>query len=157
MPHMTAPDVATTPRIVQLPERETAVVRVTGMAADLPVMIGGAFEQTSRAIEASGAAYAGPPFARYFTVGEQIDAEVGFPFVGKVEPAGHVYVSRLPGGRAVTMTHVGPYEELGVAWARVRGWLDEQGLRSSDIPWECYLTGPDEPGPPLTEIAFPVR
>ena len=157
MSSITATAPATAPHEVELPERATAVVRVTGPAAELPSMIGSAFERTSRAIAASGAAFAGPPFARYFTVGEQIDAEVGFPFVGVLQPTGGVYVSSLPGGRAVTATHVGPYVGLAGAWERVRAWLGEHGLTSSDIPWECYLTGPDEPGPPSTEIVFPVR
>ena len=157
MPEMTASWPMLSPEIVTRAEQQTAVVRVHGPVADLPAMIREAFQLTSRAIQESGAAFAGPPFARYRSVGEQIDAEVGFPFAGQVQATGRVYLASLPAGRAVVMTHVGPYEELGTAWGHVRGWLDEHGLTSTDVPWECYLTGPDEPGPPITEIVFPVQ
>jgi effector-binding domain-containing protein len=32
----------------------------------------------------------------------------------------------------------------------------EHGLTPTGPGWECYLTGPDEPGPPVTEIFWPV-
>lgn len=146
-----------TPRIVELPERQTAIVRIEGAAADLPRLFGEAFTLTARAIEGANAQIGGEPFARYAGFGERISAEVGFPFVGTVEPTARVVVSKLPGGRAVTMTHTGPYDELGAAWERGQAWLSEQGLTLTSAPWECYLTGPDEPGPAVTRIYWPVR
>jgi effector-binding domain-containing protein len=157
MVEKTATRPAATPQIVELPERQAAVVRVQGTTPELPVKMGEAFEMTARAIRNSGAAFAGDPFARYHGFGDRIDAEVGFPFTGVLQPTERVHVSSLPGGRAVITTHRGPYEGLGDAWARARAWIDEHELSEAGVPWECYLTGPDEPGPPVTEIVFPVR
>ena len=52
--------------------------------------------------------------------------------------------------------HVGPYEELGRAWERGTGYLQAQGLTPTGPAWECYLTGPDDPGVPITEIFWPL-
>jgi effector-binding domain-containing protein len=56
----------------------------------------------------------------------------------------------------VTVTHVGPYDAIGTAWERAQAWMGEQGETPSGPGWETYLTGPDEPGPPVTEITFPL-
>lgn len=151
----TRPPIA--PEIVDLPARSAAVVRIEGPVADMPRMMGEAFGLTMKAITSSGASYAGHPFARYLAFGDKIEAEVGFPFSGTVTPTERVYVTELPGGRAVTTTHVGPYDGIGDAWERVQAWLKEHGLVSTSPPWEAYLTGPEDPGPPITEIFFPIR
>jgi effector-binding domain-containing protein len=157
MGHDTATLSAATPTIVELPGRQTAIVRVDGSAADLPKLCGEAFALTAQAIEGAGARIVAEPFARYFGFGERISAEVGFPFTGTVLPTDRVRLSTLPGGRAVTLTHVGSYDELGGAWERGQRWLSGQGLTLMGAPWECYLTGPDAPGPPVTQIYWPVR
>jgi effector-binding domain-containing protein len=148
---------ALTPEIIELPARSAAVVRIEGQVADMPRMMGEAFDLTSRAITGSGASFAGHPFARYFAFGERIEAEVGFPFSGTVTPTDRVHVCELPGGRAVTTTHVGPYDQIGDAWNRATTWMKEHGLEQAAPGWEAYLTGPEDPGPPITEIFFPVR
>jgi effector-binding domain-containing protein len=148
---------ALTPEIVELPARSAAVVRIEGPVSDMPSMMGEAFDLTMKAITASGASYAGHPFARYVAFGPQIEAEVGFPFSGTVNPTDRVYICELPGGRTVTTTHVGPYDQIGEAWERVQAWMKDHGLESKEPPWEAYLTGPEDPGPPITEIFFPIR
>ncbi len=147
----------TAPRIVELHERPAAVVRIEGPASDLPALFQEAFALAAAAIQGSGAAFAGEPFGRYEAFGERISAEAGFPFAGTVQPTGRVYVTSLPAGRAVTMRHVGPYEQLGEAWGRGQAWIGAEGLTVAGPPWECYLTGPEDPGPTITEIFWPVR
>ena len=156
MTKMTAARPVATPRIVELPERKAAVVDVEAPVAELPAALGEAFRLTADAIMASGATFAGEPFARYLSMGERVTAEVGFPFQGTVSPAGRVRESTLPGGRAVMATHVGPYEGIARAWERGVLWAREHGLEFSAPGWECYLTDPSEPGPPVTEIYWPI-
>jgi effector-binding domain-containing protein len=146
-----------TPEIVDLPARPAAVVRIEGPTADMPRMMAEAFDLTMQTIGAGHATYAGHPFARYASFGPQIVAEVGFPFSGTVTPTDRVYVAELPVGRAVMTRHVGPYDTVGEAWRRVQTWMKEHDLVSSGAPWEAYLTSPEEPGPPVTEIFFPIR
>jgi effector-binding domain-containing protein len=142
--------------LVELPARRAAVVRIEGAATDLPRLMGGAFEATAAAIGAAGAEFAGPPFARYHAFGAGITADAGFPFVGELEPSGDVVIVELPAGRAVTTRHVGSYDTIAAAWDRANAWMRDHGLVPTGAPWEGYLTGPEDPGPPVTEIVFPV-
>lgn len=68
---------------------------------------------------------------------------------------------RVPAGRYASAVHVGPYEQLGDAWARMMGeWLPASGRRiSEDAPsYEVYLNNPmTTPKDELrTEIRIPV-
>lgn len=145
-----------TPEIVERPEQHAAIVLIGGRTEELSHLFGEAFAETARVIGASGAAIAGPPLARYRLFGERIEAEAGFPFTGTLRPTDRVQEAILPGGRTVTTTHVGPYSELARAWDRTQAWMREHDLKASGPAWECYLTGPDDPGPPVTEIFFPL-
>ena len=53
---------------------------------------------------------------------------------------------RLAGGPYACTTHVGPYEELGDAWARFMGhWLPESGERMGNgVSFELYVNNPME-------------
>ena len=53
---------------------------------------------------------------------------------------------RLPAGRYACALHVGPYEQLGDAWARLMGqWLPQSGERvGPGVPFEIYLNTPLE-------------
>ena len=148
---------AVAPEIVELEGRQAAVVRLSGSPSSLPALMREAFELTMGQIAASGAQVAGPPFSRYHGFGDPIDAEAGFPYIGTLAETERVYAIRLPAGRAVLATHVGSYEGIGEAWSRVDAWIHEHGLVQTSAPWEAYLTGPDDPGQPVTQIVFPVR
>jgi effector-binding domain-containing protein len=142
--------------LCELPPKRAAVVRISGSVEDLPMLMDRAFSVTSRAITSAGARMAGHPFARYTAFGERIEAAVGFPFVGDVPATDGVEITELPGGRAVTVRHVGPYSEIGAAWERATAFIKERGLTPTGPAWECYLTGPNDPGPPITEIFWPL-
>jgi effector-binding domain-containing protein len=148
---------AKTPEIIDLVERPAAVVRIDATMEEFPRLIGEAFGLAAQAIQGSDATVAGHPFARYLSFGDRIEAEAGFPLDGTLVPTDRVTPTLLPGGRAVMATHVGAYDEIGAAWERTTAWMGEHGLEGAGPPWEAYLTGPEEPGPPVTEIFWPIR
>ena len=153
------PDRATldeTVSVVELSPMSAAVVRISGPVEQMPRLFGEAFAATAGAIEASHGRIAGPPFGRYLGFGRRVQAEVGFPFIGRVVETDRVYRTDLPGGPAVTTTHTGSYETIGVAWDAARAWIDEHGLEVTGPPWEAYLTGPEDPGSPVTQIYWPI-
>ena len=143
------------PELVTRRAHDAAVVRIDGPTADLPRLLGEAFELTASAIHASGARIDGPPFARYLAIDPVVRAEVGFPFTGDLTPTDRVYRTTLPGGSAVKALHVGPYEELGATWESIKTWIGAQGFTTRATPWESYLTDPDVV-PPVTEVIFPI-
>jgi AraC family transcriptional regulator len=72
------------------------------------------------------------------------DAAVVVP-EGAALPAGLTEL-RIPGGRHAKLVHVGPYEELGDAWARLMGqWLPRSNERLGEgVTYEIYVNTPME-------------
>jgi AraC family transcriptional regulator len=56
---------------------------------------------------------------------------------------------RVPGGRYARTTHIGPYTQVGDAWARFMGqWLPGSGERLGDgVTYEIYVNNPSEVPP----------
>lgn len=107
-------------------------------------------------LEAHGIAPAGPPLWRYHLVSmaEPMEIEVGVPTAERVEGDSHVTGSELPGGRYLTMLHVGHPDQLEQATAELLAWAEQEGLTFDSTPggpgdrWgarlEEYLTDPAE-------------
>lgn len=72
------------------------------------------------------------------------DAAVVIPEDAKVPPG--LVEQRLRAGRYACTTHVGPYEELGDAWAQFKGQVvPESGQRVGDgASYEIYRNDPTE-------------
>lgn len=68
--------------------------------------------------------------------------------------------AELPAGRYATATHVGPYQELGDAWARLMGeWLPASGERLGEgVSYEIYRNTPETTPPAelITELYVPL-
>ena len=113
------------------------------------------------AIERQGLKATGPPFAYYpATPTTVVTLEAGFPASDAVDPEGRVDAFELPGGTAVTTTHVGPYDTMEETYERMRTWMADHGYEPSPGMWEVYLTDPeDEPDPARwrTRIVWPVK
>jgi effector-binding domain-containing protein len=158
-------------RTVDLAEQPSIAVRITAAMTDLD--IGALFgEQVGRLAEHLAGAEvepAGPVYARYHEFGpERADIEFGIPVAVPLtglepldgSPAGEIVASVLPGGSLATTLHVGPYPELGQAYARLEAWLAEHGRSGSGGPWESYVVMPgDVEGDPTrlrTELYWPL-
>jgi DNA gyrase inhibitor GyrI len=64
----------------------------------------------------------------------------------------------LPAARVAFTTHVGAYEEIGVAQHAVTAWVHEQGHAPTGAPREIYLDDPDTVPPDArrTELVLPI-
>lgn len=138
-------------------EPQVAVARRARVGAGaIGTAIGDMLDAVFRSLEELGAEPAGPPYARYYDMGETMDVEVGVPVATTVDVRTPDVVAELPGGRAVTARHVGPYDGLGESWRAVYAWIAKEGL-TPDASWERYLTDPhDEPDPDRWETELVV-
>lgn len=122
--------------------------------------IGAHFGQIGRLIAQRGAGPAGVPFIRYH--GEEydpdkLDVELGIPCPRRLRGAGEVRALRLPAGAAAVTLHVGPYEQIGRAYAALMSWARAEGRALTGPPLERYLHGPRQRVPPAdyrTEICW---
>lgn len=68
-------------------------------------------------------------------------------------------MTTVTGGPAAFLTHVGPYEELGLAYHSLFAWIQEQGFEQRDAMREIYLNDPSQT--PLeslrTEVLLPIK
>ena len=157
----------------KMPEQEVAVKQVSelrglGMRDRVagPPALAQFFGDGFAALGGAGVALAGPPVTVYHDPEfspESIDVEVVYPVPPGVKgplptPAGRALEARtVPGGEVAVLVHVGPYATLGEAYQALAGWIGQHGYRVSGPPREIYLSSPQDPGPPVTEIRFPVE
>jgi effector-binding domain-containing protein len=146
--------------IRDLPEQLAVVRRGRVPMPELKQFFDETFRRLWQAIEEQGVTVAGPPFARYNGMpGEWVDLEAGFPIAGAFAGHDDLVASTLPACRAVVGVHAGTYETLGSTWLALQEWAAEQGLRSRDEFWECYVSDPGEVRDPddlRTELVQPV-
>lgn len=107
------------------------------------------FPAVVRAIEAQGLTIARPPFGFYPRLPTAtVAVTVGFPVVGTFVADGAVEPFELPAGRAVTATHVGPYDTLEQTYDELLAWARAEELTLAAGMWETYLSDPSaEPDP----------
>jgi effector-binding domain-containing protein len=127
--------------------------------------IGDVIGDTIGGIFANGLQLAGAPVAIYhdleFTP-DSIDVEVFCPVAGSGDtpletPGGRKLMPRtLEAGEVASTVFVGSYEELATPYQALAAWIGEHGYRVAGPTQEIYMSGPDEPGPPVTEIRMPI-
>ncbi len=147
--------------IHELHPQETAIVRVDVPVAELPIVIGDALREVSERMTTAGVELAGPPFTRYPSFDrDTVSAECGFPVLRPAPAVGRVGSSRLPGGLAASIVHLGPYETIDQTYDQLQRSLDDSGLHACGPMWEVYWTDPAmEPDPARwrTEIIVPIQ
>jgi effector-binding domain-containing protein len=131
-----------------------------------PSHIGAMIGDGYAALMPAGVMPAGPCFAVYHDPDfnpEEFDVEVAFPVAGNATeapqtPGGRSFGYRVvPGGKAAVAVHHGPYSTIDQAYAALGTWLESTDLKMAGPPQEVYLTPPDDPSDPITEIRWPVH
>lgn len=104
---------------------------------------------------------AGPPRSVYHEIGDDSwTVESCFPVAGASSAPDGLTLRRFEGGKAACVTHVGPYDELGMAYRELEVWIDKQDLKTANPPFDLYLNDPKEVKDPAkfeTEIVWPVK
>jgi effector-binding domain-containing protein len=126
----------------------------------IPGFLGGAFRELFGRLQLLGVTPAGDPFVIYHEFGpDGVDAEVCVPVAGHVSASGTVKARRLPARTVARTIHVGPYENLGAAYAALTNWIGNKGFESAGPIRERYLNGPTDQVSPAeyrTEIEIPI-
>lgn len=129
--------------IVELEAVRVATVRAVVAPDDLPAFMADALGMVVIALDQTGVRPAGPPFARYYSMGaDGLDVAAGFPVAEPFLGAGVVHPGELPAGPAAVVTHVGGFAGLEAAWQALRRRIEELGRRRGEDPWEVYFVGP---------------
>ncbi len=117
----------------------TRTVAPTAIASTLAQMLPGVFAHAQK----TGAAMAGPPFARYLAMTPgTLTLQGGVPLVAPADGEGEIEQATLPGGEVATLIYTGPYDTLGEGHFALEMWAKDQGRTASGGAWEVYLTDP---------------
>ncbi|PZF81427.1 MerR family transcriptional regulator [Jiangella anatolica] len=149
----------------EISTRETAAAEVLGTTYPAPMDSLGetsrvAYHRLYDAIAAAGGRPDGSPRLVYLDLADDTwTVEACVPVAGLTRAPDGFSLHRARGGLAAVTLHVGPYEELGIAYREVESWIDAQGLRSAGAPYDVYVNDPAEVNDPSkfeTEIVWPV-
>ena len=67
-----------------------------------------------------------------------IRLEVGVEMIESFPDGGDVVRSATPAGRAASVVHLGPYNQLGLAHQAIRDWCSAHNLQLAGPNWEVY-------------------
>lgn len=144
----------------ELPEQTIISIRDQVPPADLPSFIGRSFDDLTGHVRLLSIPVVGEPFAIYHSFGpDAIDAEIGLPVGGHVEATGRITTREMAAMTAAETLHVGPYEELGGAYAALEAWIGDHGFQTIGPVRERYLEGPGmsvAPGAYRTLVSMPI-
>jgi hypothetical protein len=123
-----------------LPSQWAAVVRFRSALDQLPR---GFFERhatlAARLIR-SGCRPFGFPFAIFGKSDDDaVDVELGLLVETDAGLVDGVELKRVPEGLVVTLTHAGPYEQIGASYFELLGWMDDRSLMRDGPFMEIYL------------------
>jgi effector-binding domain-containing protein len=141
---------------ITLEPQPAAVVSGSVPHDGIAQFLAGAFGEVVEVLSAQGLTPAGPPFGRYVMTDDGWDIEAGFPSSGDVSEAGRVHGISLPGGPALVVLHLGPYEDVAAAYHAAEEWMAENDWTPTGIPWEAYIDEPDV-AQPRTIVHLPAR
>ncbi|TDC46822.1 MerR family transcriptional regulator [Jiangella ureilytica] len=149
----------------EITTRDTAPTEVLGTTYpssvdSLPQTSAVAYHRVYAAIAEAGGRPAGPPRMVYLELADDTwTIEACVPVMGLSQAPDGFSLHQVRGGLAAVTRHVGPYDELGLAYREVEAWIEAQGLTSNGAPYDVYLNDPSEVGDPAkleTEIVWPV-
>jgi effector-binding domain-containing protein len=136
-------------RIIDVPQRTAAVVRIKCPRERIQEVVGPAIQEILAALASQGQQPKGPLFMHHLTMSStDFDVEVGFPLDALITADGHVVPGMLPAARVAQCVYRGPYEGLRAAWEAFGKRLEGDGhvrgeLGPIETLWESYLVGPE--------------
>jgi effector-binding domain-containing protein len=146
--------------IHEVPELRVLSIRGRFDSAAIQTFLGRSFADLYGHVGMLGAQPTGHPFVIYHDIGgDSIDAEVCVPIAATVTASGRIASRALEPGQVVRTLHVGPYDQLHVAYEALDAWIRDRGFEVVGPVRERYLNGPDEGESPAgyrTEIEMPV-
>jgi DNA-binding transcriptional MerR regulator len=137
--------------VVQEPARRLVVRRATCSLEQIGTAVGGCIGSLMAEVPPG---WTPPIWGMYpLDMEDQMAIAVG---VESAAPGEHEW---LPAGPVAMTTHVGPYEDITLAYQGLFAWIYERGLRPAGPAREGYLAGPDTSAPEqlVTRLVIPLE
>ena len=126
----------TTINIINIPDLLVATIRFQGKYAEVGTAFGKLFKNCGRV-------YAGSNFSLYHQAEfhEIADIEAGITLKKEIKKEG-ITCKNLPGGKALSTIHQGPYTTIGESYKRILDFKNQNNMKTTLPTRELYLKGP---------------
>jgi effector-binding domain-containing protein len=155
-------DMAYNVQLRHRPRRHLAVVKFECGVPDIGRNMSQAFSDVAEYLQNEGIEMQSPAIAYYEPAAPGFKISAGFPVAEPVKGNGRVVAAVLPESDVATTTHVGPYNQLPVAYEAIQAWMKANEREPADVGggvmWEEYWTPP--PAPPAqtrTDVYWPLK
>jgi effector-binding domain-containing protein len=135
-------------------------IRAHTAVQNLPQVLGQSYGAIAQYLGQMGQQPAGAPFVAYYNMDMQnLDIEIGFPVASQLPGKGEIAGNEIPGGKALTCLHVGPYDKSPAAYEAMQQWLQTNACEATGVAYEFYLNDPMVTAPEAlqTQIMFPLK
>lgn len=134
--------------VIERPAQLTIGIQTNSPVQDLPQVIPQSNQMIAEYLGQLGQNPSGAPFAAYYNMDMQnLHVEIGFLSSSKVPGKGNIQPGLIPGGKAASCLHVGPYSAIGNAHDALHHWVTEKGYESAGVYYEIYLNNPADTPP----------
>jgi len=147
-------------RLEHSPARWLAVVRFHTDLTDIGPKMAAAFANVMESLSRRDIPPTGPAVAYYQQRADGYSAAVGFPVEGQLPDDGPVVAIQLPATEVATITHIGRYADLPLAYDALARQVAELGRRLDDTGgmWEEYRSPPGTPEDQTrTDVYWPLE
>jgi len=130
---------------VELVAEPMVYVTATIPMTEIPAFMGTAFATLGEFLGTSGVTALGPPLAVYHDwAGDKTAVDVGFAVSADdaKKASGTVRAGMTPGGYALKVVHVGPYDDFPATYAAIGAAMTTAGIPEGGRMWEVYLGEP---------------
>ncbi len=144
--------------ISQQAAQPTLSIRVRSSVQNLPAEMGRCFGAIAGYLGSLGQSPTDPAYSAYYNMDmSDLDVEIGFGVAAPVPGQGEIAAGWLPEGDVASTLHVGPYADMGPAYAALEAFIKQSGRQPAGAAYEYYLNDPSVAGEvPRTRIVFPL-
>ena len=146
--------------ILEVVPRPVLATRVRTPVAGMGQKLGESYVAIGRYLEELEEEIAGTPYAAFHNMDMQdLDVEIGFPVSHELPGRGSIQAGYIPGGKAASAIHIGPYLKMEPTYEALAEWMAENGLEPTGVAYEFYIDDPaDIPQKEIrTQIYFPLK
>ena len=147
-------------KTIEMQPQTVLSIRFRTPIDQLSIVLDRFYRAIFRYINELGEQPAGPPFVAFYNTDMQdLDIEAGYPVAKALPVKGDIQMSNLPGGKAATAIHTGPYDQLPSTYNAIETWMQEHELVVTGTVYEFYLNDPSQTNPETleTQIIYPLK
>jgi effector-binding domain-containing protein len=120
-----------------------------GESPDLSKDLAAAYREITAFMTLNEIERAAQPMAiTYVSEENRYELQAAIPVVPRdIEPSGRIRSGQSPVGRALRVTHHGPYQDLSRSYYQLAAWMAAHGMAAGSVSWEHYISDPGKTDP----------